>query len=123
MSSKRQPIPDNQEQKLSSKKAKLQVENPGNSKEAAVKPNNRAKRMAANAAANVQRGASDITEEPKAQGAIVGSGRQAAQGVEYKEQTALALPDSKLAVKQEQVAADELAALEQTKSDAVGPRR
>lgn len=61
--------------------------------------------------------------EHKAQGTIVGSGRQAAQGVEYKEQTALALPDSRVAVKQEQVAANELAALEHTKSDASGPRR
>ena len=60
---------------------------------------------------------------PKAHGTIVGSGRQAAQGVEYKEKATLALPDSKVAVKQEQVAQDELAALEQTRADAAGPRR
>ena len=121
--SKRQPLSDKQEQRPSNKKAKLQAEQPGNPKEAAVKPNSRAKQVAANSAANVQRPASDSKEQPKAQGAIVGSGRQAAQGVKYKEQTALALPDSKVAVKQEQLAADELAALERTKSDTVGPRR
>lgn len=121
--SKRQPLSGNQEQKPSSKRAKLQAENPDNPKAAAVKPNSRAKQPAASAAANVKKAASDSTEEPKPQGTIVGSGRQAAQGVEYKEQTALTLPDSKVAVKQEQVAANELAALEHTKSDAVGPRR
>ena len=121
--SKRHPVSDNQDQKPSSKRAKLQAGKRGNPQAAAVKPNSSAKQTAASAAANVKRAASDSTEEPKPQGTIVGSGRQAAQGVEYKEQAALTLPDSKVAVKQEQVAADELEALEHTEFDAVGPRR
>ena len=54
---------------------------------------------------------------------VVGSGRQAAQGMEYKEKTTLSLPDSKITVKQEQIADDELHALVKTASGVDGPRR
>lgn len=125
-SGKRQPHPGSPEPKPISKKAKLQAERQRNPKEAAVKPAGRAKQSrAAVGACSAKGAAKDSTEEPSkaAHDAVVGSGRQAAQGVEYKEHAALALPDSRVAVKSEQVAEDELAALEHTKTDAAGPRR
>lgn len=119
-SGKRQPRSKIPEPKASSKKAKVQAERPNKPKEAAVKPAGQAKQSRADVDA-----AKNSREQPKtaAQDTVVGSGRQAAQGVEYKEQAALALPDSRVAVKQEQVANNELAALEHTKTDANGPRR
>ncbi len=126
-SGKRQPRSGSPEPKISSKKAKLQAEKPKTSKEAATKPAGNAKqsRATADAACSAKRAEKDSNKESKqaAQDTVVGSGRQAAQGVEYKEQAALALPDSRVAVKQEQVADNELAALEHTKTDAAGPRR
>ena len=47
----------------------------------------------------------------------VGSGRQAAQGIEYKEKPGPFLPDSKVAVKQQQIAGDEMQALQKTQSE------
>lgn len=119
-SGKRQPRSGSPQPKASSKKAKVQAERPNRPKEAAVKPAGQAKQSRADVNA-----AKNSNEEPKtaAQDTVVGSGRQAAQGVEYKEQAALTLPDSRVAVKQEQVADNELAALEHTKTDATGPRR
>ena len=112
--SKRQCRPDSQERKPSSKRAKVQSEKHDSPKPAAVKPASKAKQSEA---------ALESTGEPAACSVVVGSGRQAAQGVEYKEKAALALPDSKVTVKQEHIAETELAALDKTKSDAAGPRR
>ena len=111
---KRQSRPDTQEQKAGSKRAKVQAEQHDSPEPAVVKPAGKAKQS---------KSALISTAEPAARSVVVGSGRQAAQGVEYKEKAALALPDSKVTVKQEQVADTELAALDKTKSDAAGPRR
>lgn len=74
-------------------------------------------------ASNARQAAGQQAVQSESQSTVVGSGRQAAQGMEYKEKTALSLPDSKIAVKEEQTAADELQALEKTHSDTEGPRR
>ena len=63
--------------------------------------------------------AADVTQSQT----FVGSGRQAAQGVNYKEQSSHAVHDSKVAVKQEQTAEDELQAVQYTKTEGVGTRR
>ena len=53
----------------------------------------------------------------------VGSGRQAAQGVNYTEKPSRHLPDGKIAVKQEQVADSESKAIELTETAGGGTRR
>ena len=86
------------------------------------KPTAKAKRSRATGKSDTTQ-AAEQQETPLEQGAPVGSGRQAAQGAEYKEKTHLSLPGSKVAVKEEQTAGDELQALEKTQTDAKGPRR
>ena len=55
--------------------------------------------------------------------AFVGSGRQAAQGINYKEKSGPVAHDSKLIVKQEQLAENELQAVQNTKTEQPGTRR
>ena len=55
--------------------------------------------------------------------AFVGSGRQAAQGINYKERAGHVAHDSKLIVKQEQMAENELQAVQNTKTEQPGTRR
>lgn len=62
------------------------------------------------------------TSVPQGQG-FVGSGRQAAQGVDYKEKSSLVGHDSKVIIKQEQVADSEAQAVQNTKSEGSGIRR
>lgn len=120
-SSKRQSRSEKQDQRSSRKKAKVQPDEP---QTAAVKLAGRAKQpQKAKAALNADSIVSQHEGSCEAQAAVVGSGRQAAQGAEYKEKAALALPDSKVAVKQEQIADSEAAALDHSKSDTDGPRR
>jgi len=103
----------------------VQAQGSGKSASAAERPAAKAKRTRAGS-----KGVSSIIEAAEEQPAtsdpqstVVGSGRQAAQGMEYKEKTSLSLPDSKVAVKKEQIADTELNALESTRTDAEAPRR
>lgn len=79
---------------------------------------------AATAAATAGAGNPKDQDVDTAQGqAFVGSGRQAAQGINYKEKAGPVAHDSKLIVKQEQLAENELQAVQNTKTEQPGTRR
>lgn len=61
--------------------------------------------------------------EQQTDSAPVGSGRQAAQGMNYTEKASCQLLESKIAVKQEQLAEDEAKAVQQTETADGGFRR
>jgi len=119
--SKRQSRSDEPDQKPANKKARLQAQRPAKQDKPAVK--GRHAKATSNVTNNASKAAEGTAAPPDPQSIVVGSGRQAAQGVEYKEKASLSLPDSKVVVKEEHVASDEIQALDKTKSEAEGPRR
>jgi len=123
--SKRHSRSDEPDQKTANKKARLQAQRPAKKDTPADKPAVKARH--AKATSNVTSNAPKAEERTAApadpQSIVVGSGRQAAQGVEYKEKASLSLPGSKVLVKEEHIAADEIQALDKTKSEGEGPRR
>ncbi|DBA84314.1 TPA: hypothetical protein ACH3X2_006368 [Trebouxia sp. C0005] len=114
--SKRQSRSDEPDQKPASKKARLQAQRPAKKDTPADKPavKGRHAKATSNIANNAPKAAEGTAAPADPQSIIVGSGRQAAQGVEYKEKASLSLPDSKVAVKEEHIAADEIQALDKT---------
>ncbi len=123
--SKRQSRSDEPDQKPANKKARLQAQRPAKTDTPADKPavKGRHAKATSNVTNNAPRAAEGTAAPADPQSIVVGSGRQAAQGVEYKEKASLSLPDSKVVVKEEHIAADEIQALDKTKSEGEGPRR
>lgn len=123
--SKRQSRSDEPDQKPASKKARLQAQRPAKKDTPADKPAVKARHAkgTSNVTSNALKAAEGTAAPADPQSIVVGSGRQAAQGVEYKEKASLSLPDSKVVVKEEHIAADEIHALDKTKSEGQGPRR
>ena len=123
--SKRHSRSDEPDQKTANKKARLQAQRPAKKDTPADKPAVKARHAKAtsNVTSNAPKAAERRAAPADPQTLVVGSGRQAAQGVEYKEKASLSLPDSKVLKKEEHIAADEIQALDKTKSEGEGPRR
>ncbi|DBB09374.1 TPA: hypothetical protein ACH3X3_007949 [Trebouxia sp. C0006] len=123
--SKRHSRSDEPDQKTANKKARLQAQRPAKKDTPADKPAVKARHAKAtsNVTSNAPKAAERTAAPADPQNIVVGSGRQAAQGVEYKEKASLSLPDSKVLKKEEHIAADEIQALDKTKSEGEGPRR
>ena len=125
--SKRMVQSDAPDAQASNKKAKVQGGARGQAESEAEQPAAKPKHSKARSKA-----ANKVTEpsdEPAAaakqeKSTRIGLGRQAAQGVEYKDKsTLLVLPDSKVAVKQQQTADNEADALQKTQTESPAPRR
>ena len=111
----------------SNKKAKVQGGASGQAQSEAEKPT--AKPKQSKARSKVANKTTEPADEPTAaakheKSSRVGLGRQAARDVEYKDKSAsLILPDSKVAVKQQQTADNEAEALQKTQTESAAPRR